>query len=48
MHVQITFDSAPAAIAITPAASQQVDPIAIRVTTALMLDPEVLVAIREE
>jgi len=32
------LDSAPAAIATTPAASQQIVPIAIRVTTDLMFD----------
>jgi hypothetical protein len=33
------LDSAPAAIATTPAASQQIVPIAIRVTTAFILEP---------
>ena len=47
-HVQIILDWAPAAIATTPAASQQIEPIAIRVTTALIFDPEDLAAIREE
>jgi hypothetical protein len=42
------LDSAPAAIATTPAASQQIEPIAIRVTTDLIFDPEDFVAIREE
>jgi hypothetical protein len=32
------LDSAPAAIPTTPAASQQMEPIAIRVTTDLMFD----------
>ena len=38
-HVQMILDSAPAAIATTPAASQQLVPIAIRVTTAFILEP---------
>jgi hypothetical protein len=42
------LDSAPAAIATTPAASQQMEPIAIRVTTALILEPWLFDDIREE
>jgi hypothetical protein len=37
-HVQIIFESAPAARAMTPAATQQIVPIATRVTTDLIED----------
>ena len=37
-HVQIIFDSAPAASATTPAATQQIVPIETRVTTDVIVD----------
>jgi hypothetical protein len=42
------FDSAPTAMATTPAASQQIEPRAIRVTTDLIFEPKCCADIREE
>jgi hypothetical protein len=42
------FACAPAAIATTPAASQQIEPIAIRVTTDLIFELDCCADIREE